>query len=232
MLLRYLLIRGRNIYRGRPASPGRPLYIGGGDMKLTLNTGPTIEPLTKEDVKLHLRLAVTETEAAAYTTEDDLLDRLIATARIQTEQEIGRRLITQTWEYYFDAWPGGDIVIPYPPLQSADIAYRLQGDADYDNTFTGFDVDTASEPGRLILKPGESWPTGTLYPDRPIKVTYVAGYGDTAADVPEGIRSAMLLKISDLYEHRGAVVVGAAVNYLNAAVDSLLRPYQVHTRWE
>jgi len=200
-------------------------------VKLTLNTGPTIEPITKGDVKLHLRLAATAAAAAAYTTEDGLLDRLIATARIQTEQEIGRRLITQTWEYYLDVWPGGDIVIPYPPLQSADITYRLQGDTGYDNTFTGFDTDTASEPGRLILKPGESWPTGTLYPDRPIKVTYVAGYGDTAADVPEGIRSAILLKISDLYEHRGTVVIGASVNYLNAAVDSLLRQYTIHTRF-
>lgn len=201
-------------------------------MKLVLKTGPTVEPITLTEAKKHLRLAVTSEEAAAYTTEDDLLDRLITTARIQTEQEIGRRLITQTWEYYLDVWPGGDIVIPYPPLQSAEITYRLQGDTEYDNTFTGFDTDTVSEPGRLTLKPGESWPAGTLYPDRPIKVTYVAGYGDTAGDVPEGIRSAMLLKISDLYEHRGTVVVGSAVNYLSAAIDSLLRQYQVHTRWE
>jgi len=200
-------------------------------MKLVLKTPPAIEPITKTEAKIHLRLAVDAVGAAAYTTEDDLLDRLIETARVQAEQETGRRLITQTWEYYLDAWPDGDVVIPYPPLQSATITYRLEGDAGYDNSFTGFDTDTASEPGRLVLQPGESWPTCVLYPDRPIKVTYVAGYGDSADDVPGPILSAMLLKISDLYEHRGTVVVGAAVNYLQDAVDSLLRQYQVHTRF-
>ena len=51
-------------------------------MKLALKTAPTSEPVTKDDVKKHLRLATTTAEATAYTTEDDLLDRLIATARI------------------------------------------------------------------------------------------------------------------------------------------------------
>jgi uncharacterized phiE125 gp8 family phage protein len=201
-------------------------------MKLVLKTGPASECITKAEAKIHLRLAVDAAGAAAYTTEDDLLDRLIATARIQTEQEIGRRLITQTWEYYLDKWPDGDIVIPYPPLQEAAITYKLEDDDDYDNTFTDFDTDTASEPGRLILQPDESWPTGTLYPDKPIKITYDAGYGDDADDVPEAIRQAMLLKVSDLYENRGEVVMGVAVNYIRNAIDSLLRSYAIHTEWE
>jgi uncharacterized phiE125 gp8 family phage protein len=201
-------------------------------MKLVLKTGPTLEPITKAEAKIHLRLAIDAAGAAAYTTEDDLLDRLIATARVQTEQEIGRRLITQTWEYYLDEWPDGDIVVPYPPLQEAAITYRPEDDDDYDNTFTDFDTDTTSEPGRLILQPDETWPTGTLYSDKPIKITYDAGYGDAASSVPEGIKSAILLKISDLYENRGTVVVGAAVNYLSTAVDSLLRQYRVHTEFQ
>jgi uncharacterized phiE125 gp8 family phage protein len=201
-------------------------------MKLVLKTGPAVECITKAEAKIHLRLAIDAAGAAAYTTEDDLLDRLIATARIQTEQEIGRRLITQTWEYYLDEWPSGDIVIPYPTLQSAAITYRLEDDTGYDNTFTDFDTDTASEPGRLILQPDESWPTGTLYTDRPIKITYDAGYGDDADDVPEAIRQAMLLKVSDLYENRGEVVMGVAVNYIRNAIDSLLRSYRIFSEFE
>jgi len=200
-------------------------------MKLAIKTGPAVEPLTATEAKIHLRLAADSASAAAYTAEDTLIASLITAARVQTEQETGRRLITQTWEYYLDEWPDGDIIIPYPPLQSATIAYKLEDDSTYANSFTDFNEDIVSEPGRLVLQPDESWPTETLYPSLPIKITCVAGYGDTAADVPEPIKAAMLLKISDLYENRGSVVLGVAVNYVQNAIDGLLRQYRIHTRF-
>lgn len=199
-------------------------------MRITTKTAPDVEPVTKAEVKIHLRLATTAAEAAAYTTEDDLLDRLITTARIITEQEIGRKLITQTLEYYLDEWPDGDeIKLPYPPLQSATVTYRLEDDDDYDNTLSTIDVDIVSQPGRVILQPGESWPSGALYPDKPIKIEFVCGYGDEAADVPESIRSAILLRITDLYEHRGEIVAGVSVGRIEGAIDSLLWPYREWT---
>jgi len=201
------------------------------DMRITTKTAPNIEPVTKAEVKMHLRLATTDAEAAAYTTEDDLLDRLITTARIMTEQQTGRKLITQTLEYYLDEWPDGDeIKLPYPPLQSATVTYRLEDDDDYDNTLSTIDVDIVSQPGRVILQPGESWPSGTLYSEKPIKVEFDCGYGD-ADDVPEGIKSAILLRITDLYENRGEVVMGVSVGRIDGAIDSLLASYQIHTRF-
>ena len=200
-------------------------------MKLALKTGPAVEPLTATEVKIHLRLAADSASATAYTAEDTLIASLIESARVQTEQETGRRLVTQTWEYYLDEWPDGDIIIPYPPLQSATIAYKLEDDSTYANSFTAFDEDIVSEPGRLVLQPDESWPSETLYPSLPIKITVEAGYGDAAADVPEPIKAAMLLKISDLYENRGSVVLGVAVSYIQNAIDGLLRQYRIHTRF-
>lgn len=202
-------------------------------MKLALKTAPEVEPVSLEEAKIQCRIAVTTAEAEAYTTEDDLLNRLITTARIQTEQEIGRKLITQTMIYYLDRWPDRrEIRIPYPPLQSATVAYRLEGDDDYGNTLSTVDVDTVSEPGRIVLQPNESWPSGTLYSDKPIKIEFVCGYGD-ADDVPKGIKSAILLRIEDLYEHRGEVVIGASVGKIADAVDSLLRSYIIHnSEWE
>lgn len=199
-------------------------------MRITTKTAPDVEPVTKAEAKKHLRLATTDAEAAAYTTEDDLLDRLITTARIMTEQQTGRKLITQTLEYYLDEWPDGDeIKLPYPPLQSATVTYRLEDDDDYDNTLSTIDVDIVSQPGRVILQPGESWPSGALYPDKPIKIEFVCGYGDEAADVPESIRSAILLRITDLYEHRGEIVAGVSVGRIEGAIDSLLWPYREWT---
>jgi len=202
------------------------------DMRIVTKTAPDVEPVTKAEVKFHLRLATTAAEAAAYTTEDDLLDRLITVARTQAEQETGRAFITQTKTLYLDEWPGGnEIKIPYLPLQSATVTYRLEDDTGYDNTLSTVDVDTVSEPGRIVLQPNESWPSGTLYSDRPIKIEFDCGYGDDADDVPENIKSAILLKISDLYENRGEVVMGVTVGRITDAVDSLLRQYRVFSEF-
>jgi uncharacterized phiE125 gp8 family phage protein len=202
-------------------------------MRITTTTAPTVEPVTLAEVKKHLRLATTEAGAAAYTSEDDLLNRLITVARTQAEQETGRAFITQTKTMYLDGWPDEDFIrLPYPTLQSAAVTYRLEDDDDYDETLSTVDTDIVSEPGRVVLQPNESWPSGTLYTDRPIKIVFVCGYGDDADDVPENIKSAMLLKISDLYENRGEVVMGVSVGKIADAVDSLLRQYRIWTEFD
>jgi len=197
----------------------------------TAATGIT-EPVTLTEVKIHLGLATSAAAAVAYTAQDGLLNRDIATARAQAEQETGRRFITQTLTYYLKQWPSESYIkIPYPPLQSATVTYRLTGDDDYDNTLTTADVDIVSEPGRIILQPNESWPSGTLYTNNPIKITFACGYG-LAVAVPDNIKSAILLKISDLFENRGEVVIGISVNRINDTVDSLLWQYRIHTEFE
>ena len=202
-------------------------------MKLALKTAPSVEPISLTEVKKHLRLATTTAEATAYTSEDDLLNRLITVARIQAEQETGRAFITQTKTMYLDKWPADTFIrLPYPPLQSAVVTYRLEDDDDYDETLSTVDTDTVSEPGRIVLQPNESWPSGTLYTDKPIKIEFDCGYGDEADDVPEGIKSAILLKISDLYENRGEVVMGVSVSKIADAVDSLLRQYRIFTEFD
>ena len=56
------------------------------------------------------------------------------------------------------------------------------------------------------------------------RAVLVAGYG-AAADVPQELKHAMLLKIADLYEHRGGDE-GFDKN-INGAIESLLWPDRV-----
>ena len=201
-------------------------------MIITITIPPATECVSLTETKLHLRLATTVAEAVAYTNEDDLLNRLITAARTQAEQETGRRFITQTLTMYLNGWPAERFIrIPYPPLQSATVTYRLEGDDDYDETLSTADVDIVSEPGRIILQPNESWPSGTLYTDKPIKIVFVCGYG-LAVAVPENIKDAILVKLEDAYNNRGQVVIGLSVNKIEDVVDSLLRNYVVHTEFE
>ena len=193
-------------------------------MKLALKTAPSVEPISLTEVKKHLRLATTDAEAAAYTREDTQLTAWIETAREMAEAETGTRLITQSWYLYLDEWPDGDeIRLPYPPLQSATVKYRLEDDSGYDNTFSDVIVDTVGKPGRIVLKSDYSWPTDTLYDVNPIQIEYTCGYGAAGSDVPSKVRSAMFLKLTDLYEHRGETVIGASVGRLHDAAESLLR---------
>jgi len=111
------------------------------------------------------------------------------------------------------------------------VTYRLSDDDDYDETLSTADVDIVSEPGRIILQPNESWPSGTLYTDKPIKIVFVCGYG-LAVAVPENIKDAILVKLEDAYNNRGQVVIGLSVNKIEDVVDSLLRNYVVHTEFE
>lgn len=184
------------------------------------------EPVTLTEAKLHLRLAVTEAAAVAYTDEDSLLLRLIQAAREGVEWETGRALITQTRTLYLDEFPNTDYIkVPYPPLQSATMTYKDEDGAV--TSFTDYDTDTRSEPGRLVLKPDCEWPTDTLYPTNPITITYICGYGTTGASVPARLKSALLLMVSDYYEHRGEVVVGAIPGRIQRAIDSLLDFYRM-----
>lgn len=171
---------------------------------------------------------------ASTSVEDDLIESLITTAREDCESFQNRAYITQTWELWLDRFPSDNFIeIPLPPLQSiTSIKYYDTDDTEataYEpgaetpiGTATYF-TDDKSEPGRLCLKNGKSWPSTTLRPHNGVCVTFVAGYGDAASDVPKAVKQAMLLLIGHYYENREAVLTtGMNPIVVPFAVESLL----------
>ena len=193
-------------------------------MALTLVTGPAVEPVSLTEAKSHLRVDI---------TDDDALITALITAARQMAEEISRRaLITQTWKYILDAWPKGDeLTLPLPPLQSvASITYKDKDGNSATFSSGSYIVDADCEPGRVVLAYGATWPSTTLYPAGAITVQFTAGYGDSASDVPQAIRQAMLLMIGHWYENREQVTVGAVAREIPLGVEALLWPYRV-LRW-
>ncbi len=96
--------------------------------------------------------------------------------------------------------------------------------ANTESTFaaSSYFVDTKSEPARIFLAYGQSWPTSTLRPANGICVTFIAGYGDAAANVPENIKQAMLLLIGHLYEHREDIITGITAMPMPKGSEALL----------
>jgi uncharacterized phiE125 gp8 family phage protein len=151
-------------------------------------------------------------------SEDTLLTDLIETARRDVENDTGRKLITQTIDYYPKGWPEGDrIKLPYGNLQSiTSIIYT-----DSDGTATTLTPTTdytaelnGNQCGFVVLPYGGSWPSVTLHPSNPICIRYICGYGATAASVPITARQAIKARCTNLYMNRGDDVIGVnTVNY-------------------
>lgn len=155
---------------------------------------PDTVPVTVAEVKEHLKID--------GSTEDTLIGTYITAAREWCEGYQWRKYITQTRELVLEDWPRGDhIIVPNGQLQSiTSVKYK---DADGDETTLAVDddyiVDSDSEPGKVVLAYGETWPSGTLYPTGAIRVRYVCGYGD-ADDVPEMVKAAIKIQVGLFYD--------------------------------
>jgi uncharacterized phiE125 gp8 family phage protein len=190
--------------------------------RLTVLVPPAVEPVALADAVLQCRDIV--------AADDTLVTRLISACRAFCEKELRQSFITQTLMLHLDGFPssGGyynrqirqqgptipswlptsTVPIPLyrPPVQSVtSVKY-------YDQTGTLQTIDPATytfevgTPSRLAPKFGQTWPVVRPRPGA-IEITYVAGYGDTAAAIPAGdlavIQTAILLGLAGMYENRG-----------------------------
>jgi uncharacterized phiE125 gp8 family phage protein len=186
-------------------------------MAIKQTAAPTVEPLTLEEAKNHLRVDDDIDE------DDALINNFIAAARQDCEKFQNRAYVTQTWELWLDAWPDKDYIeIPLPPLQTiSSVKYYDTEDTEATLSSDDYFVDAQSEPGRVVLNSGNSWPGTTLRPANGVCVTFVAGYGD-AGDVPKNIKSAILLLVGHFYEHREDVITGISAMPMPHGCEALL----------
>ena len=187
-------------------------------MTAALITPPTIEPVSLDDTKAHLRLDTDD--------DDALLTAAIVSARIHVEAATRRALIEQGWRVYLDAWPQSRIVrLPIAPLISVDMVtvYDQAGDPQTIAS-SGYDVDTVSAPGRLFI--GASAPLPTRYING-IEIDVTAGYGASSVAVPSPLRQAIMMLVAHWYEHRGAVGHDLAGAIPPLGFEALIAPYRV-----
>jgi uncharacterized phiE125 gp8 family phage protein len=92
--------------------------------------------------------------------EDAAIARMIRTARKDCEQFQERSYITLTMDLYLDRFPAGRCIeIPFPPLQTVEfIKYKDPAGNIQTMPAGDYEVDAASEPGRVGLAWGRSWP--------------------------------------------------------------------------
>lgn len=197
------------------------------DYGLTQTVAPTVEPLTLAEVKAHLNLPL------ADSTFDTLLTRQIKAAREYVEQRSGRALLTQTWRLAIRRFPAstdiggcaydGSILLPRSPLQTVSSVKYLASADGTDTTWAAdqYVVSTDMTPGRIEPAHGVSWPA-VREQNASVRVTYVAGYGATAASVPERARQAVLLMVGHMFLYREPNVTAAVGAVLPHSLDALM----------
>lgn len=187
-------------------------------MKLVVATAPAIEPVTVREATTQCRIDIAD--------DDVLVSGYITAARQYCELASRRAFVATTYDLYLDDWPADEVIrLPRPPLISVTGVYYTDEDG-VEATFaaSNYIVDTAGEPGQVVLKSGASWPAVTLQAVNGVRVRFVAGYGTTTTAVPQQYRQAILLMVGHWYENREAVLVaqGITMEELPLGVQSLL----------
>lgn len=186
-------------------------------MTAYLLAGPAEEPVALAEAKAFLRL---DDDA-----EDALVATLIAAARLHIEGTTARAMLAQTWRLVLDAWPAGrEVPLPVGPALSlvAVTAYDDDGEA-HALELTQFELETSAP--RLLLPP-EVAGMPVLQDRHGIEIDYVAGYGESAADVPADLRQALLALVAYWFEQRDAVVIAGSGSVVPAGFERLVAPYR------
>lgn len=165
--------------------------------RISVSTQPAIEPVTAAEA-----LAFFQYEGSDQASSD-LAASLVITARQMVERDAAIALITQSRQMRFDTFPCGEIEIRLAPVQSiTSIQYR-DGNGTLQTWATDqYQSDLHSIPSRVAPKMGLSWPAVACGTMGAVIVTFVAGYGSTAADVPELAKLAIKLLAKEWFWNR------------------------------
>lgn len=201
-----------------------------------LVTPPASLPVTLDEAKLHLRVAVpNEDGTMPETDEDGLITALIEAAVSHLDGWtgiLGRALVEQTWRQDFDGFSHCMRLPLGPVTEIVSITWRNEEGQVATIASGNYSLRTDSLGAIISWDSGYSFPS-PVYEHGGVSVTYKAGYpiipatedAPERSTVPAAIKAAILLLVANLYENREATVT-TSVNELPFAVNALLTPYR------
>lgn len=215
---------------------------------LTLVTAAEARPVTRDEVKQHLRID--------HDDDDTIIDLYIAAVTNHVEKYLQRSLEPQVWDLTLDYFPPyydfctrgmtdlqlrdlQTIEIPLPPLISVDsIRYFNPAGTEIELDADLYTVDITKQPGSVIPVGTFTWPT-VLEGSNKVIIRFRAGYDEVVSPsgssagvesgVPPAIKAAIMLMIGDLFENRENVAPNApGIIPMPVAALSLLSLYRIH----
>ena len=171
------------------------LFFRGDKMAIKIITPPSVEPITLEEAKQHLRVDGND--------DDILIMSLIKQAREWCEDYQNRKYITQTLELVLDTFPNGNAIVfnSCSPVQKVEsIKYYDENRQEYLFDESNYIADLDGFVNRVVLNRGKHWPRIELQSVNAIRIRVVAGYGDEGDKIPEAIKWAIILQMKLLYD--------------------------------
>ena len=191
-------------------------------MNYTVITAPASEPVTLVEAKTHLRIPTAE------TGEDSYITSLISVATNTAENILGKKLITQTLDLFYDKFPAcREFDLPFGKLQSVThIKYYDVDNVERTLSSSIYQTDSTGLTGRIKLEYGESFPDTRAGKLNSVAIRMIVGYG-VANSVPTSIKQALLLLIANWFENREPALQGtlAQVPY---TVELLLASHRLY----
>jgi uncharacterized phiE125 gp8 family phage protein len=185
-------------------------------------TAPATRIISTADAKRHCRIE--------HDDDDAEISSFVAAVEGHLDAQngiLGRALITQTWRLNLNGAPSGNILrLAFPPVQSVtEIKYIDASGVEQTFAASNYRVILAGDDPFIELVNGASWPTvqnrsGALW------VNFVAGYGDSASDVPADLITAAKMLLGHLYENREAVQDGRASS-VPFSFEAMASPFRV-----
>jgi len=183
--------------------------------RLELATAPSVDPITIAEAKTHMRVE--------HSDDDVLIGELINVAvnYVDATGSLGKAMITQTWcEYYGPHL--STIRLSLGPVQSvSSIQYYDANNNLQTDTLSNYYVIGTKGYMTIYPKSGYTWPTVFNREDA-IKITYVIGFGDTAASVPSTVKHALKMLVAHYYENRENELIGVNSKTIPYGIDALL----------
>lgn len=185
-----------------------------------VQTAASTFPVSLTEAKSHLKID---------TTADDTYITAIIKAATQLSEEYTNRFFINTTVKQFAS-----------NFQEIETLFKSKVNAvthvkyyDSNNTLqilapSVYSKQLEYEPAQIQLAHNKSYPNITKRNDA-VEVEYTVGYGNSASDVPEIIKQAILLTIGNFYQNRNSVVIGRIATELPQNVKWLLDTYKVQT---
>jgi uncharacterized phiE125 gp8 family phage protein len=161
-----------------------------------------------------------------HDLEDELIRAYIGAATRMAETRMRRPIITTTFEHATDVF-GDLLVLDHPRAAIQWISYiDPQGVQRYLDP-QDYSADISSDADCTFVEPAHDreWPD-TRAQVNAVRVRYTAGFGPAEADVPQDIRTWVLLHVKSLYDTPGAI--SDKPQTCMPGLDVMLEGYMVH----
>ena len=160
------------------------------------------------------------------SADDTLIDNLVTAATESCQEYTNRYFIDTVLTQYSDNWDGLKSLYKAPVSSVTHIKYYDENDSLQTWSSSNYIVDTSLEPCRIARAVDVDFPSLS---DRinAVEVKYTVGYGAASTNVPEAIRTAVILTVGNWYQNRQSVVTGTIATELPLSSQYLLDQYKM-----